>query len=137
MPKKFNKKIKNDICNKLSNGESLIKICQIEHMPSYSTVFNWLLEDKEFNEQYRTAREIQADFYVDQIISIADDPNIKSDQKRHQIDARKWLASKTHPRKWGDKSQTSLGETIQQLSDEQLEKQFEITAKRLGFITRD
>ena len=55
----------------------------------------------EFSEQYARAREVQADVLADEVIEIADtepDPN----RARVMIDARKWLAGKLRPKKYGD-----------------------------------
>ncbi len=55
------------------DGESLREICADEGMPVCSTVFLWILRDKEFSEQYTRAREIQADTFADETKVIADD----------------------------------------------------------------
>jgi hypothetical protein len=78
-------------------------------------------EHKDFSNQYRRAREAQADSLVDDILSIADDArndwmkrngeNATGYQENGEalrrsalrIDARKWLAGKMAPKKYGDK----------------------------------
>lgn len=86
-------------------------------MPAQSTVFKWLSEQSAFSEQYVRAREAQADKLADEILSIADDgtnDTYKTDdgegvnhdviaRSRLRVDARKWLASKMAPKKYGDK----------------------------------
>jgi len=87
-------------------------------MPSQSTVFKWLSLHKEFAEQYVRAREVQADHMAEEILEIADDGrndtyvddegNKKTDhdviaRSRLRVDARKWLASKMAPKKYGEK----------------------------------
>ena len=86
-------------------------------MPAQSTVFKWLNEQKEFSEQYARAREAQADLMADEILEIADETErdtIQTDsgekantewisRSRLRVDARKWLASKMAPKKYGDK----------------------------------
>jgi hypothetical protein len=55
-----------------------------------------------FSEAYARAREAQQDTFAGQIIDIADtddDPQ----RARNRIDARKWHAAKTAPRKYGDR----------------------------------
>lgn len=109
------------ICDRIANGESLRAICQDAEMPATSTVCKWLSENSSFAEQYARAREIQADTLFDQILHIADTPvlgkkvKIGSDGKteetegdmiehrRLQVDARKWMAGKLRPKKYGDK----------------------------------
>lgn len=106
------------ICERLANGESLRAICCDVEMPAQSTVFKWLSEQPAFSKQYASAREAQADFMADEILQIADDglndTYIDDDGKqrtdqdviarsRLRVDARKWLASKMAPKKYGDK----------------------------------
>lgn len=87
-------------------------------MPSSSMVKRWLAQHSEFRAQYAQAREDQADFYAEQIIEIADDGlndtylddegNTIVDhdviaRSKLRVDARKWVASKLAPKKYGDK----------------------------------
>lgn len=111
------------ICDRLANGESLRGICRDDAMPAQSTVFKWLVDYPLFSEQYARAREAQADFMADEILQIADDGqndtyvdengNKRTDQdvigrSRLRVDARKWLASKMAPKKYGDRVQTEV-----------------------------
>ena len=62
------------------------------------------------------ARERQADFMASQTVDIADDTTKDSGfagsvavaRSRLRIDARKWLASKLAPKKYGDKIDATL-----------------------------
>jgi hypothetical protein len=103
-------------------------ICAGDEMPNKSTVFRWLAARKEFSDQYARAREEQAETLADEIVEIADDDpgvisrgegdrvevSVDSAAVAHQrlrIDARKWVASKLKPKKYGDKvSQEISGE---------------------------
>jgi hypothetical protein len=111
------------ICERIANGESLKAICDDDKMPSQTSVFKWLGLHQSFAEKYARAREAQADALFDEILSIADDGRNdwmerkdKEDEnlgwrengeamRRSQlrIDARKWMASKLKPKKYGDK----------------------------------
>lgn len=117
----FTQEVADNICQRLAMGESLRSICDDESMPSMSTVFKWLADVKPFSEQYARAREAQADALADDILSIADDARndwmennadgnmgwkengeaLRRSQLR--IDARKWLAGKMKPKKYGEK----------------------------------
>jgi hypothetical protein len=71
-------------------------------MPSIDGVYGWLRVQPAFAEAYARAREDQQDTFVAQIVDIADtetDPQ----RARNRIDARKWHAAKTAPRKYGEK----------------------------------
>ena len=105
------------ICERIADGESLRLICQSDEMPARSSVFKWLAENKEFSDQYARAREAQADLLADEILAISDETafdTITTDagnrpdtewlaRSRLRVDARKWLASKMAPKKYGDK----------------------------------
>lgn len=85
-------------------------------MPEPATIYRWLSADKEFCNRYTRAREDQADTLADQIIEIADDcsrDTISDDdgerantewinRSRLRVDARKWIAAKLKPKKYGD-----------------------------------
>ncbi|QIG76701.1 terminase small subunit protein [Rhizobium phage RHph_I1_23] len=109
------------ICERIADGESLKSICEEDGMPSKATVFKWLGQNASFVDKYARAREAQADALFDEILSIADDgrndwmerrgeedtgwvangENIRRAQLR--IDARKWMAGKLRPKKYGEK----------------------------------
>lgn len=117
-----------EICVRLAEGESIRSICRDDSMPCRTTVFNWLLDPKrkEFLNQYESAREMQAETLADEITDIADNStndymfrmggddnkevaNPENIQRsRLRIDARKWIASKLKPKKYGDKIQQEL-----------------------------
>lgn len=116
-PSDYTQEIATLICERIVEGESLRSICRDEAMPPIRTVFQWLAKHEEFSHQYARAREAQADTYADEITEIADDgsrdyvqtengPVIDHDhiaRSRLRVDARKWIASKLKPKKYGDK----------------------------------
>jgi hypothetical protein len=107
----YRQRIMERVCDLLTEGQTLRRICDsVEGMPKASTICLWLSESKELAEQYARARDIQADRFADEIIDIADtepDPQVA----RVRIDARKWHASKTAPKKYGDRiTQEHTGE---------------------------
>ncbi len=113
-PSDFTPDIANEICERLSKGESLRKICEDDDfLPSARTVHRWLATEEEwaisFRQQYARAREAQADFYAEQVVEIADCADrwlgVERDPQRDRlrIDARKWYAGKLAPKKYGDK----------------------------------
>ena len=90
------------ICAMISKGRTITSICSDEDMPSIDGVYGWLRAQPAFAEAYARAREDQQDTFAAQIIDISD---TETDPKRarNRIDARKWHAAKTAPRKYGDK----------------------------------
>jgi hypothetical protein len=114
---KFSQEIFDEICVRIAEGESLRKICKDEKMPSLVSVWKWLNSSEELVKQYTRAREEQAETLVDEMIDIADykkdDTYLDEDGKevinqeviarsRLRVDARKWVASKLKPKKFGD-----------------------------------
>lgn len=99
------------IIEELSNGVALTQICKNPEMPSFSTFQKWILRDNELFKQYARARQLQADYYADETVEIADtDPNIA--RARNRMDARRWHASKLAPRKYGDRISQELNASI-------------------------
>jgi plasmid stabilization system protein ParE len=125
-PSKYTQKIADEICELLSDGQSLREICKSDTMPNRSAVFRWLAQDATFRDQYARAREAQADAIFDEILHIADTPQTGQktvskatglevteadmiEHRRLQVDARKWIAGKLAPKKYGDKLDVGIG----------------------------
>lgn len=123
-PMPFSQDAADEICERIAEGESLRSICKTapEGFPRMSTVFKWLAQNETFARQYAHAREEQAETFADQISDIADEtPELEPikdaagnivemrmhaayvSHQKNRIDARKWIASKLKPKKYGDK----------------------------------
>lgn len=117
-PSQHTPAITQEICQRIALGESLRKICNDEHMPSTTTVQRWLATPDDlytpFRDQYAQARQQQADYYGDEVLTVAlqaveetqapADPktaNALVQARRLQIDALKWTAGQLAPKKWG------------------------------------
>lgn len=114
----YSEEIADVICDRLANAESLRKICLSDGMPSQSTVFRWLGDDRhaDFRERYARAREAQADALFDEMLDIADDganDYMGEDEKyngdavqrsRLRVETRKWMAGKLKPKVYGEKT---------------------------------
>lgn len=140
-PSSYTKETADQICERIANGESLRSICDDEDMPAKSTVFKWLNDEQEFSDQYRRAREAQADTLFDDILTIADDgrndwmEKVNADgenigwqvngeaMRRSQlrIDARKWMAGKLKPKKYGEKLDLNVSGSLETTSEEQID----------------
>lgn len=97
-------------------------------MPNHVTVLRWALTIPEFSNQYKQARDMQAEILADELLDIADngqndwmerhDPNganigwrengeaMRRSQLR--IETRKWVAARLLPKRWGDKTTTEV-----------------------------
>lgn len=129
-PTDYSIKLVSTICDRISEGESLRSICRDAEMPNKCTVFNWLLKHKDFQDLYALAREAQADALADEIIYIADTPLLGTktktgadgdvettegdmiEHRRLQVDARKWVAAKLKPRKYGETRNVEVTGTV-------------------------
>lgn len=127
-PTIFSDELAASILERLADGESLRSICADDEMPARSTVFKWLSENDTFSDQYTRAREEQADAIFDEILDIADDGTNDWMERRNsdgenigwqengealrrsalRVDARKWVAGKLRPKKYGDRQQVAL-----------------------------
>lgn len=110
-PTDYTKDTADKICEKISGGLSLRAICAEDGMPARGTVYRWLIENADFQDQYTRARDKQADYFAEEIIEIADSAEAESAavaKAKLQIDARKWAASKIAPKKYGDKQEIDV-----------------------------
>ena len=118
----YSEEVINAICEKIAtSGDGLHKICrENDGFPGFRTIFTWLSDPdkKDFQHKYARAREAQAELMAHEIIQIADDStnDTQVDQdgniitnhdninrSRLRVDARKWIASKLAPKKYGDR----------------------------------
>lgn len=110
------------ICALISSGKALHTIAGTTideiKIPQYHTLSGWLVQYPEFSQAYARAREIRTEKFAEEIIEIADDDKndygykedgtacILPDNVRRstlRVDARKWIASKMLPGRYGDK----------------------------------
>jgi hypothetical protein len=130
-PTEFSQAVVDAICERLADGESLRSICSGDDMPSRASVFRWLSDEtrQAFRDQYAHARDAQADALADEIVDIADDSALDivkggkyGDQERVnaevvararlRVDARKWVAAKLKPKKYGDKIEAEVNHNL-------------------------
>ena len=112
-PSTFSQEVADVICERIAAGESLRGICKSDNLPADRTIWKWLADFQDFAEQYTAARARQADTYADELVQIADEkpPVLENGgtdsgfiaDKRLRIDARKWVASKLLPKKYGER----------------------------------
>lgn len=143
-PTIFTKKLGDVICVRVAEGESMRSVSRDENMPAMTTLFRWLRENTEFRQQYEIAKEESADVHAEDVIHISDheasSPVIVDgiplmiDGKivyavdsasvahaRLRVDARKWVASKLKPKKYGERvhnehsGQIGLGDVLNEL----------------------
>ena len=132
-PTKYSPKIADKICEEIaSSSNSLHKIAKKNNI-AINSILLWLTKHEEFSRQYARAKVLQADFMASEIIEISDDGSNDlmtiergdtsyeqenkevTSRSKLRVDARKWLASKLAPKKYGDKLDvTTDGDKINQ-----------------------
>lgn len=102
-PSLYTEEIADLICEKLTEGMSLRKICMLDGFPGAASVYTWLDKYPEFQEKYTRAREVATEDMLEDILEIADNPTLDPNEKRIRIDTRKWAMGKLKPKKYGEK----------------------------------
>lgn len=108
-PSIYTKELGQEICRRLSLGETLLQICKTEGMPIRETISDWILtgKDPEFSHMYAKARQEQANHLFDSMLEVADNEGkhdlVSVQRHRLMVDTRKWYISKVLPKIYGDK----------------------------------
>ena len=119
-----------EICERLAAGETLVAICNDEHMPSRPTVYKWVINDRDdFADRYARARDVGLDHMAENVIGISDDgrndfmeredpdnPGYALNgehlqRSRLRVDTRKWYLSKLAPKRYGERLQVAETDT--------------------------
>jgi hypothetical protein len=122
-PEVYTQDLADKICAELSLGKSLRSVARQDWCPDTVTIFKWFRTHPEFLTQYTLAKEESADLVFDDVSDITDqeperDDNGKIDPawvnlQRLKVDARKWVASKLKPKKYGERVEhTGEGQSI-------------------------
>lgn len=131
--------IEDEICKRLAEGEPLRAICRDEHMPHWTSFYDWLEVDSAFALRIARARELGFDAIAEEALAISDTPVVgeeteESDQGRKvkrgdmlghrklQIETRLKLLAKWCPAKYGDKQAVELsgGLALNTMSEEEI-----------------
>lgn len=125
---KYTEEIAEQICDLVSNGVNLRKVCRMEGMPSWRTVYNWVVEKPDFASRLARARELGYDSLAEEALEISNTPEIgtkkvyssgaeeKDDSvtvteedmlghRKLQIDTRLKLLAVWDPKRYGNKVQ--------------------------------
>lgn len=126
-PTKFTQELADKICETISTSSKGLRTICSENDIDTSTLLKWLRENEEFSIQYARAKELQADYLVEEMVEIADDGSndymkiVKGDMEYNvedrevtsrsklRVDTRKWIAAKLAPKKYSDKMDVTSG----------------------------
>ena len=123
-PSKQSDELKQEIIERISNGEPLEVICRDAHMPHSSTVRNWQAEDGAFSLAIARARDDGHEHlaYRTRRVAAGEAGYSSGDVQRDKLMI--WtdfnLLSKWNPKKYGDKVALEHSGSIENLTDEQL-----------------
>ena len=110
-----------EICKQISSGKSITSTLKQPGMPSYQCAMLMIRNNAEFRTMYERATESRADRLAEEIIELADEempaclegPMASAwvQQKRLQVDARKWVASKLYSKRYGERIDVAVTDT--------------------------
>jgi hypothetical protein len=114
-PSSYNEDVATKLCKLIADGNSLRKACTYDGMPDRDTVRRWLIDPNmgSFHVQYARAKDEQAEHLAEEIIELADTGGGNdTNRARLMVDARKWVASKLLPKKYGERIQADVGGSL-------------------------
>lgn len=126
-PTIFSAELADEICRRMSEGETVTAICADADMPNLSTVWRWEQTNAEFCNALARAREARAHVWMEEGIQIADDgtQDMKTvrdkdgrerevfdaehvQRSRLRVETRMRLAAKHNPKAYGEKAQMEV-----------------------------
>lgn len=97
-----------DILIRIENGELMTQACAANGIKP-PTFRGWVLKDiNGLAELYTRARLLRSEGMEEDILRAANDPDEDPNRSRVKIDALKWLMSRINPKKYGDRTDTSV-----------------------------
>ena len=112
-PSIYSEKLVDRMLEEIASGRSVIGMCREEDWtPNAETWYRWLYKIEGLSNRYAQAKSVQSEREADIILDIADNAtNTDYQVARLRVDARKWVASKLLPNKYGDKTQIDHSST--------------------------
>ena len=73
---KYTEEIADKICDLVSNGVNLRKVCRMAGMPAWRTVYDWVVARPDFAARLARAREMGYDSLAEEALEISNTPHI-------------------------------------------------------------
>jgi hypothetical protein len=114
-PSSFTPELGHEICERLAEGESLLRMCEDDHMPWSRTVRRWMLGQgipekyyEEFSQNYAKARLSYEDCVFEKLDSMPLD--VKLDPQRAKIwsENTKWSLKNMNRAKFSDRQDLGI-----------------------------
>lgn len=103
-----------ELCRRVAGGEVLSEVCKGEGMPRVAEVYAWLEGDEVFARRYARARELQAWFFFEELVGIADGlagldveargASARVAAEKLRIDVRKFYIARVLPGVFGERA---------------------------------
>ncbi len=121
-PSLFTAELADEICERLSGGEPLAKICRDPHMPGLRTVYDWAERDSDLSARIARARDAGEDVIAADCMDIADDGRndwmLRSGKEdagwvangehiqrsKLRVETRLKLLAKWNPKRWSERT---------------------------------
>jgi hypothetical protein len=100
------------VLNLIMEGRSLRKACDSIGVSLHNFQYRLRSGGNEQMLHYTRALELRADVLGDDVIDIADNPEIDPNRARNQITARQWNAAKTSPKKFGERIDLNVSQSL-------------------------
>jgi len=120
-PTKLTPEVRDEICYRLAGGESLVSICEDEHLPTRATVLNWVVGDRDgFYTDYLRARDAAGFAHADQSVEyakLAAGGKLDPKSAKVALDGLHWAAERMSPKKHSPRQEidhTTNGENMNQ-----------------------
>ncbi|MDH5796920.1 MAG: hypothetical protein OEZ19_00005, partial [Paracoccaceae bacterium] len=139
-PFKWDEDIEDEILTRIVMGEAVLTICGPDRnafLPSETTFYSRVADDKDFAEKYARAKEALAHRYVEEIrsIAMAATPE-KVGVARLQTDVLKWTAARLARRHYGDKVAVGGDEDMPPIKTEDASARMLIESRLAGLAAR-
>ena len=119
---KYTEEVADRICDLVSNGVNLRRVCRMEGMPAWRTVYDWVVARPDFAARLARARELGFDAIAEEALEISNTPVMGQKQvmgdkstyttvedmlghRKLQIETRLKLLACWDPKKYGNKVQ--------------------------------
>ena len=93
-PTIYTKELGLEICKKIADGDSLLKISKEKEMPSRSTIHLWILTNEEFSHKYDEAVNVRTENMADALNDIADNTKgeVRSEEHTSELQSHSFIS---------------------------------------------
>ena len=73
---KYTEELSDQICELVSNGVNLRKVCRMDGMPNWRTIYDWTVAHPDFAARLARARELGYDALAEEALEISNTPHL-------------------------------------------------------------